>query len=62
MAVIAFAWLNHINPEFVLTDDGVRDQLGDESVELVILRDVEKIRDPALHEGSRRPVRRTIRA
>jgi hypothetical protein len=27
VAVIAFAWLNHVNPEFSVTDDGVRDQL-----------------------------------
>ena len=27
VAVIAFAWLDHINPEFPITDDGVRDQL-----------------------------------
>ena len=27
VAALAFVWLNHINPEFSITDDGVRDQL-----------------------------------
>jgi hypothetical protein len=27
VSLLAFAWLSHINPEFPITDDGVRDQL-----------------------------------
>ena len=27
VAVVAFAWLNHVIPPFLLTDDGIRDQL-----------------------------------
>ena len=27
MGVVAFLWLNHINPEFPINDDGIRDQL-----------------------------------